>query len=285
MKKLILLFLLMVGIYSCSDSDTDDLDLTTDQNLIENPTFSLKFVKASNGSTMTNLQVGDSLVIAYEINGVSINTHETFTIMPQLGGPVSHQILGEDYDLYYKNKKVDKINTLEKQGKFTLYIKKAGNFSHTYSAFIVNAENNEIPKKLISKSELYFNSVRIVAYNYEIRLRKSSTWQHSLRGVFHKLYIDTGNEEYDKYLENLTYNVYYNSRSFEQSNFRNKENRDFYEVQRVEGGKNAYTVNTIDKIVFKKEVNGVTTNIEYKNIPVVFYGRKDDWGTEGNNNL
>lgn len=242
MKKLILLFLLYIGINSCSDFDDINLNQTIDQTLIENPTFSLKFVRTSRGSTMNNLQVGDSLVIAYKITGVTIKSDEAFTIMPQLGGPVSHQILGEDYDLFYKNKKVDKINTLEKQGKFTLYIKKAGNFSHVYTAFIVNTENNEIPNKLIPKSDLYFNSVRIVAYNYEIRLRKSSTWQHSLRRVFHKLYIDTGNEEYDKYLENLTYNVYYNSRSFEQSNFRNKQNRDFYEIQRVEGGKNAYTV-------------------------------------------
>lgn len=50
MKKLMLLFLLMVGMYSCSDSDTDDLNLITDQNLIENPTFSLKFVRSSRGS-------------------------------------------------------------------------------------------------------------------------------------------------------------------------------------------------------------------------------------------
>lgn len=62
MKKLMLLFLLMVGMYSCSDSDTDDLNLITDQNLIENPTFSLKFVRTSRGSTMNNLQVGDSLM-------------------------------------------------------------------------------------------------------------------------------------------------------------------------------------------------------------------------------
>ncbi|QII70449.1 hypothetical protein G8C41_06345 [Apibacter sp. B3706] len=285
MKKLMLLFLLMVIIYSCSDSDTNDLNLTTDQNLIENPTFSIKFVKASNGSTMNNLQVGDSLVLTYKITGATIKPDEAFTIMPQPGGPISHQLLGEDYDLYFKNKKVDNIYTVENEGKFTLYIKKAGNFSHTYCAFIVNAKNNEIPKKLISKSELFFNSVRIVAYNYEIRLRKSSTWHHSLNGVFHKLYIDTGNEVYDKYLENLSYNVYYNSRSFEQSNFRNKENRDFYDVQKVEGGKRAYIINTIDKIIFKKDVNGIITNIEYKNIPVVSYGRKDDWGTEGNNNL
>ena len=285
-QKVVMFFVIMFLVASCSSDD----DIVLSEKEVENPIpipskLELRFVRASGDSDISNLQVGDSVIVGYKITGENLQEDEAFAITPLSGGPVSHQVLGEDYDCYYRKQKVESFHTSDQEGEFTLHIKKPGNFRHVYELSKVKKDSLILPAQQLAKGEIFFNSVRIVAYSYEVRTKKGDISSHSRWDTYYKYFIDSGNEQYDTYLEGLNSQFHYNNLISNQSDFQNKTSRDFHPVQRSKGSGGKYRVYMIDKIMFKKQVNGLETNIEYKNIPVGWYDRQDQWGDRGTENL
>ncbi|MFV0531508.1 MAG: hypothetical protein ACK5MD_08715 [Flavobacteriales bacterium] len=250
-----------------------------DEMLAPKITLDTTFLEATNQHTLSNIQVGDTLTYKFDISG---NTDsDSFAIVPgETNNSIKHQFMDVDYELLYNGSKTDTIKTSQNTGTFKIVAKKTGNFQHTYKA-IAYKGNDTLESE---KTDLIFNAVRIIAYSYTWKYKSGGIFSHSKWKCFHKLYIDTGEQQYDHYLDGLTYDVKYASYNKPIYNFERSTNRDFHGMQEYEGGSDPTIYSTIDKIIFKKEFNGISSLIEYHNIPVHYMGRHDDWGYGGNNN-
>lgn len=264
---------LLCFIISCKNRE----DTISPQNNIN---LKLAFSKSSTGSTLTNVQVGDTLTFNYEINAQQ--TNGKFALIPQVQSPIKHQIINTDYELFLKDKKItDTLFVSSLKGSFKVYIKKPGNFQLGYQAVNINGKNTFTS----ASQELLFNPVKIIAYSYNWMYRSPGTFHHSQWRYFHKLYIDTGDQANDQYLTELPYEVSFLSYRNTFSSLRPRANIDFYDVQDYTGDSNASVqASSVNKLIFKKYINGVATTIEYNNIPVRWMGRHDDWEYNGSSN-
>jgi hypothetical protein len=167
---------------------------------------------------------------------------------------------------------------------------KPGNF---HLNFDLNKIEDGVKTSVATSGEILFNAVRIAAYRYHYMTRSGGIGHHARYSFLQKLYMDTGNQQYDnQYLGGLDYTLNYkNSKNQNQSfnpsftNFIPRINIDFYALQSFEGGSSpAIEVSVIDKITFTKTINGNTSYIEYKNISVTDEGYQSSWKDEGNPN-
>jgi hypothetical protein len=261
---------------ACSD-DHDDITV---------PSSALKiaFVQTNTGHIENNLQVGDVLTYKYTLEDID-GEFSSYEIVPEGQTVVFHQIKDTDFSLGDAN-----IKPIGKEGNFKLTILKPGNFQ---LKFVLKKITSEGEKTAVATAEVDFNAVKITAYRYDWEYKGSSGGHHSQHLYFHKLYIDTGHEQYDNlYLGGLTLTAYFKNLKNLYQGFQNtfqdfipNTHIDFYEQQDYEGtesgSKNVVLVSTIDEIVFDKDVNGVTTHMEYKNIPVIDWKYQNSWADQG----
>lgn len=236
------------------------------------------FLKATHQHSLSNIQVGDTLTYTFHIS--ENRKSDKFAIVPESNNSIKHQFMDVDYELLYNDNKVNAIETTEKTGNFKIVVKKAGNFQHSYK--VISYKDNDIFES--QTTDLIFNAIKITAYRYNWKYKNGGSFSHSKWRYFHKLYIDTGEQQYDNYLNNLSYQIRFDNYNHNFSNFEKNTNMNFYQVQHYQGGDNPTQYSNIDKIIFKKEYNGNISLIEYHNIPVLWLGRHDNWGYNGNNN-
>ncbi|SKB60389.1 hypothetical protein SAMN05660477_00165 [Soonwooa buanensis] len=185
--------------------------------------------------------------------------------------------------MYFEKTKYSEITTPKQEGEFKMYIKRPGNFQNKFS--IKSIKDNTIDVVGTNDGEILFNAVKINAYSYTRKTRDDGTFHHSEWNYYNKLYIDTGNQENDNYLNNVPFSAKF---SFVENAFqglKQKQSLDFYDVQHYKGGSSASVKpDQIDKLTFKKQINNQMVTVEYNNIPVVYQGQQDAWGDEGKNN-
>lgn len=280
MKKLILFNLILsffLAFISCS-SDDDAISIENSENDLK---LLLNLKKTSTGSNLLNLQVGDTLTFKYTITS-NFESDNPYEISPISTITEKHQVINKDYEIFFNDIKVNKIVTNNKEGEFKYLIKRAGNFDNI---FILSAENkaNKIYK---DEYNLFFNAVKIVAYSYITKTKKGGTFNHSRWNYYNKIYVETGFEKNDNFLNNSKYDIKFLHLSSTFENFQKNLSSDFYPVQNYEGGSNPSIKPTlINSIAFTKEVGNDKIKITYDNIPVTYFGRQDSWGNDGKNNF
>lgn len=281
---------------SCSDNDMIE---PVEPVVISDPALKIEFQSATNGHDWTNLQTGDVVTFSYTIENVD-SIDNTYKIAPNGSNAIFHQIQNTDFDLveirytyllgqtwvYYAT--IAAVDSLNSTGTFLLRILKPGNF---HLGFVLTKTENGVKTPIAVFDNVLFNAVRIVAYRYDYMIDDGGLFEHATYNHCHKLYMDTGNQQYDnQYLGGLNYTLNFkNSRNQNQSfnpaftNFIQKVNIDFYPMQSHKSDKSpGVEVNTIDKITFTKIINGNTSYIEYRNITVTNKGGQNAWGPEGN---
>jgi hypothetical protein len=267
---------------ACSSDDHDDITV-----LSSNSALKIAFVKTDTGHIENNLQAGDVLTYKYTLEGID-GDYSSYEIVPEGQTVVFHQIKDTDFSLVGS----PIIKPIGKEGNFQLKILKPGNFQ---LKFVLKKVTSEGGKTTAATAEANFNAVKITAYRYNWQYKKTS--MYTVYAYFHKLYIDTGHEQYDNlYLGGLSMEVSFkNSKNLNDAfnnpfqDFIPNTHIDFYEYQLYGNGLKGLSsspgvvVATIDKIKFVKDVNGVNTFMEYDNIPVIDRGRQDSW--EGNGDM
>ena len=280
----ILLFLIVLS-QSCSKNDSQTATSTEEVAVEKKVALTSSLAYVSNGHTIGNVQVGDTLTYNYDI--VSNVTDGKFYIVPETTSAIKHQKQNTDFTLFYNKLKCDTVKCLTKSGKFKVLVNRAGNFQNTVTA--VNFIKSSSPQVYKSNSvDVLFNAVRIVAYSYNWNYYTTSARHHWQR-YLNKLYIDNGNQQNDTYLQGLAYQTKYLSKTTNNTGFVINSNSDFFPSFTKWGsdnldGEEAY-IYTIYKITFNKTINNINSLIEYDNIPVYEWGEHPDWGDNGNNNL
>ncbi|MDR2066072.1 MAG: hypothetical protein LBP85_10260 [Prevotellaceae bacterium] len=291
---LIRLFTAVMLFASCSDDKmAEPVEPVIDPL---DPVLKIEFQSFPSGRDWTNLQTGDIVTFGYTVENID-SIDNTYEIAAVGSNAIFHQIQNTDFALVKKNtglipyyNLIAVVDNLSQTGTFLLRILKPGNF---HLNFALNKIENGVKTPVAVSGEIQFNAVRIVAYTYDYLIEEGGWFSHGKYNYCHKLYMDTGNQQYDnQYLGGLNYVINFkNSRNQNQSfspeftNFVPKVNIDLYDIQTFEGGSSpGVIVTVIDKISFVKIINGNTSYIDYKNITVTSMGGQNAWGPNGNPN-
>lgn len=267
-KSYFVSLVLLLGVSCNRSSDDNPIPQKNDISL-----------KVSTTQDLSNLQVGEKLIVNFEIEDKdTINT--TYVIKPETMSIRDHQRRGVDYfiqveendennNLKYTNIKELSLKSHQQKGGFYLEILQPGAFKHKY---ILEKYKNGV-KVDESSADFLFNAVKITAWTYYNR--SGNRFRR-----YYKFFIDDGTQQYDNYLENVngklhTYNaLYYDHRHSEGdqsfSAHQEKEFRyeDYWKLgQASEPG--LFAKRTLDEIfIQQKQADGTINNIIYKNIPI-----------------
>ncbi len=280
-----LLFLIVLS-QSCSKDDSQTATLTDEVSVEKKVALTSSLAYVSNGHSIGNVQVGDTLTYNYDI--VSNVTDGKFYIVPETTSSIKHQKQNIDFTLFYNKLKCDTVKCLTKSGKFKVLVNRAGNFQNTVTA--VNFIKSSSPQVYKSNSvDVLFNAVRIVTYYYNWMYNRNGNqytgYSYFYRHLY-KLYIDTGDQQFDNYLTGLDYEMKFHTFTRNYVNFAKSTNINFSDVQETSRGNGPdFIPNTINSIKFSKTINNVNSIIEYSNVPVSNQGQQDAWGWDGNNNI
>lgn len=270
----ILLFLIVLS-QSCSKDENQPTTDAVEKKV--SLTSTLDYV--TNGHTIGNVQVGDTITYRYSI--ISNIPNGDFYIVPETTSAILHQLRNVDFTLFYNKLKCDTVKCLAKSGKFKILVNRPGNFQNTVTALNFEKGQNK-PITFSNSIDVLFNAIKITAYVYWWDWDSSQTWGNKYYTFLH---INTGNQINDTYLTGLNYNIFFDSTNQGKSNFSSNTNI----LIKFQNGPNPYQnpqlLTNISKINFIKPFNGINTNIEYTNIPVSNLGRRDDLQDIGNNNI
>ncbi|MFV0305512.1 MAG: hypothetical protein ACK5IC_08550 [Moheibacter sp.] len=291
-KVFFYLFLVFFALTFLQCSSDDDIGTT---EVIKNYDTTLKVepIAISNGHNLSNLQVNDFITYKFTIT-TNVDSISRFELYPETGYVTTHQVLGEDYELYttegntnndsFSSLKIDKGSLT---GTFRLKIKKPGNFKHQYRLEVYTTDDVNPAYIDISSNEILFNAVKINAYTYSRETRDSGLFHHSEHDRYFYFHIDTGKEQYDNYLspeESLEYQAHYENIPYT-GTFVKSTTLKYKETVNRERGPAGIPFPVIKKITFQKNINGTVSNIEYTDIPITDYGRHDEWGENGTQNF
>lgn len=285
LNYLLKLLFLIVFLQSCSKDENSEI--ATEEVPVEKKiTLTSSVAYVTNGHLIGTVQVGDTIVYNYQI--VSNVTDGNFYIVPETISAIKHQRQNVDFTLFYNKLKCDTIKCLAKSGKFKVLVNRAGNFQNAVTAINkLKSRPTEVYKS--NPVDVLFNSVRIISYYYVWEWDRRGSMVFGYRYYFrhlYKLYIDTGDQQFDNYLTGLDYEMKFHTFIKNYGNFVKSTNINFSEVQETDSGNGPnFVPNIINSIKFKKNINGSDSLIEYTNIPVINCGRQDAWGWDGNNNL
>lgn len=261
-----------------------------------NVDFTMNLLKSTPGTpNINNLQVGDEIWYTYEVTPSRVDSTDHYQLVFGKEKESFHQKLGKDYeisvsrfipedgeaDIDWVQANNEPTELFLKKGYIKVKILKPGFFQNDFSVKLSTKEGESVFSK---KNKIAFNAVKIIAYRYTVKIEDSSAFKHSQWEGHHKLYIDTGNYQYDRYLEGFTGTSYHSlgAYPFEKSTLKTY---DFFRTQSFEGGSNTYRgIKSIDKLVFRAEVNDKIVIVTYANIPVRDMGERHHWGREGNPN-
>lgn len=236
--------------------------------------------KVSTTQDLSNLQVGERLVVNFEIEDKdTINT--TYVIKPEVVSVMYHQRRGVDFHMQVEdrdennNYKYTNINELslksrEQKGGFYLEILQPGSFQHKYilEKYVNGKKVGE------TTADFSFNAVKITAFTF---YRKISN-RHPHRR-YYKFIIDDGSQQHDNYLENIngkahTYKAIHGGISHYEgdgsiSAHQEKEFRweDYWKDGQSQGRiRSPY----VEEISIKQiHADGISNHIVYKNIPII----------------
>lgn len=239
--------------------------------------------KVSTTQDLSNLQVGERLVVDFEIEDKdTINT--TYIIKPETINAIAHQRRGvdyflqvEDYDennnLKYTNIKELPFTSQKQKGNFYLEILQPGTFHHKYilEKYVKGVKVGE------TSAEFLFNAVKITAWTYYQRTQRSGIFQRSKHRRYYMFSIDDGNQQYDNYLENVngkshTYSALYREHRHSEGDnrFSAHQEKEFRWSEEQEKEPVRVHSHTIEEIsIQQKQADGTINNIVYKNIPII----------------
>lgn len=243
--------------------------------------------KVSTTQDLSNLQVGERLVVDFEIEDKdTINT--TYVIKSEVTSVMYHQRRGTDFHMQVEdrdennNYKYTNINELslksrEQKGGFYLEILQPGSFQHKYilEKYVNGKKVGE------TTADFSFNAVKITAWTYHKELKNQTLIRRGKYARYYKFIIDDGNQQYDNYLENVngkthTYKAYYLGRyhysdngeisAHHEKEYRGEDYWKFGEIPAL-----AFLAsNHVDEIsIQQKQADGTINNIIYKNIPII----------------
>lgn len=236
--------------------------------------------KVSTTQDLSNLQVGERLVVNFEIEDKdTINT--TYIIKPEVLSVMYHQRRGVDFHMQvedrdennnhkYRNVNEMSLKSREQKGGFYLEILQPGSFQHKYilEKYVNGKKVGE------TSADFLFNAVKINAFTF---YRKISDRNPHRR--YYKFIIDDGSQQYDNYLENIngkthTYKAVHGKISHSEgdgsiSAHQEKEFRweDYWRDGQSQARIRSPYVEEIS--IQQKQSDGTINHIVYKNIPII----------------
>jgi hypothetical protein len=273
MKKATILLCASMAFYACKTDRDDTITPLVPSPTAPAETLKLSFVKTNTGHDLGNLQAGDVITFKYETSA-SLEDGK-LSIVPEITDKTKHQIIGKDFGLSQNDKPTDSIKLTKNTGEFNMQVHAPGAFQNNLQ--LLKRKNNAYAP--LAQAATVFNVVQIIAYRYAWEARAASFWNntHSIQTIRHKLFIKTGEEQNDNFLNGLSFQMKFAGRAPWFNNFQKSTNIDFVEFQDYEGGTSpAIAAGYINTINFVKEVNGIKTNIEYNGISVQDFGG-DAW--------
>lgn len=272
-KRISYLVVVLLLLVSCNSRE-DSITNTTE----EKKEIQLNF-KVSTTQDLSNLQVGERLLVDFEIEDKdTINT--TYVIKPEVLSVMYHQRRGIDFNMQVEDKdennnlKYTNVNELslksrEQKGGFYLEILEPGTFQHKYilEKYVNGKKVGE------TSAEFLFNAVKITAFTF---YRKISN-RHPHRR-YYKFIIDDGSQQYDNYLENINGKTH--TYIAEHGGIYHKEGdgsivahqeKEFRWEDYWRNGQNPGYIRTpyVEKIsITQKHADGTINHMEYKNIPI-----------------
>lgn len=276
MRKIFYLVAVSLLGISCNrdDNNNDEKKETKDINV---------GFKVSTTQDLSNLQVGERLVVDFEIEDKD-TINATYVVKPEVKSVMYHQRRGVDFHMQVEdrdennNHKYTNVNELslksrEQKGGFYLEILQPGSFQHKYilEKYVNGKKVGE------TSADFLFNAVKITAYTYHQQIQSPGTWRHSKHLRYYKFIIDDGNQQYDNYLENVngkehTYSALYRDHHHSEGNskFSAHQEKEFRWNEEQEKKPTQVYSHIIKEIsIQQKQADGTINNIVYKNIPIV----------------
>lgn len=270
-KNYFVSLVLLLGV-SCSRNG-DDSSIPKKDNIS---------LKISTTQDLSNLQVGEKLIVNFEIEDKdTINT--TYVLRPETMSIRDHQRIDIDYLMQveegdennkpkYKNVNKLSLKSHQQKGGFYLEVLQPGSFKHKY---ILEKYKNGVKEEETSMDFL-FNAVKITAWTYSIETQTPNLFRHSIHRRLYKFIIDDGNQQYDNYLENVngkkhTYNSLYIGQNHSEgdSEFSAHQEKEFRWSEEQEKSPPHIHSTTIKAIsIQQKQADGTVNNIIYKDIPI-----------------